>query len=196
VRKYSDFSWHRHIKPDKLDYPMPNRSLETLLLKIAGLEECKAGKYCLAKPATDFTIYTTIPPYLTKKGSVYYAFKKADLGIDVQLANRSIKVARLPHVLNLPYPHPNIFDDGAIDTSYLDIKKMGIDFTRWYNVSDPKERAELAAGIHSWLEAGKHLLELIDFPPTDFPKAYVYDITRFKAVAVSSREEPYHVLET
>ncbi len=85
----------------------------------------------------DYLIYAEIEPYILEKDGRYYVFnergregsKKIEVGTALTISSDGVIIQGAPMVLNMPYFHPFVYDNGSIDYdgghdrwAYYDIK--------------------------------------------------------------------------
>ncbi len=70
----------------------------------------------------DYLIYAEIEPYILEKNGRYYVFndgekegsKKVEVGTVLTISSGSVIIQGAPMVLNMPYFHPFVYDNGSI----------------------------------------------------------------------------------
>jgi hypothetical protein len=120
-----------------------------------------------------------VPEFITQREGKYFHFPKAEVGIDVREFNGKIMFHQ-PYVLNLPFHHPFVWDNGEI-LSYPLYGGQSYDYNKdkmvwkWHDKtdSDTEKLNFLFLCVIDRIESLDYTNHWEDVNPRTYPKEYI-----------------------
>ncbi len=86
------------------------REIDNLLQNEQRIPTASRGSIAFSKSGeNEYTIITTIPPYIIKAEEKFYHFEEAKIGIQIAARGNNVQIRGEPNIYNRPYTHPFVF---------------------------------------------------------------------------------------
>ena len=112
----------------------------------------------------EYLLTLTIPSYIIEKDGNYHAFKEAIIGSKLKgsqiCEDQKIMIVNPPKIINTPYKHPYVYNDGSIDSgNHRYWGNIDIRFDQWYEISGELNKVRTARRLALLLKVAKITLE-------------------------------------